>query len=566
MSALIEAVDELQPELRSLHQDLLVQYRRVYNIDYSSLGLDRSTDLQEIVRFKNYTDEKLNFLLRSHHLIKNGTYIDDTFSAKSSLVQFKRAMSFGEFIMDNLLQLYPFNLTLNEIYADNGPLKSRALRDKSLVDAIEKLKSSAKLSVESFDKLEDSMHDFNFNVYEDYTYNRDKWSNDHVYKSEIACREAKCLRVKLKDAFIKLQKRVQRTYELDDCDVSMICHPDSKDFDIDRTLSSDLNNILRRHSLTNKHRFYDDDFYLTSTKVDVTDIMSFKQFIDSNLSGRLSSEFFNELRIESDTNWYSYVDDCFNTELNNSDDGFNILREFIESVNSVIIDFDNFEIELRDLARRVSGLDTVLTNAHNTIIDDDYASQISELSRLASGVFHRLKWRLASTHRIRFKQLKDIKGLNRADLDDFKEDINARVDILLTNKLLKKDKIAKFTKSFALKPIVVTIEDNSTLQDFLELNFSELNPDTIFIHDICSISDKDLAGKILDIRMSKTMTDQEIRKEFKKLIDFIETVKDVNQSFNDVRREINEINASMVEECIQTYCKDQEDNCGDLDD
>lgn len=59
--------------------------------------------------------------------------------------------------------------------------------------------------------------------------------------------------------------------------------------------------------------------------------------------------------------------------------------------------------------------------------------------------------------------------------------------------------------------------------------------------------------------MSKAMTDQEIRKEFKKLIDFIETVKDVNQSFNDVRREINEINASMIEECMQTYCKDQED-------
>lgn len=560
MSALIEVVDELQPALRSLHQDLIVQYRHLYKIDYSSLGFDRSTDLQEIVRFKNYIDEKLNFLLRSHHLIKNGTYIDDSFSVKSSLVQFKRAMSFDEFIMDNLLQLYPFNLTLNEIYADNGPLKSRALRDKSLVDAIEKLKNNAKLSVESFDKLEESLSDFNFNIYEDYTCNRDKWSNDRVYKSEMDCREAKRLRAKLKDAFIKLQKRVQRTYELDDCDVSMICRPDSKDFDIDRTLSSDLNNILRRHSLTNKHRFYDDDFYLTSTKVDVTDIMSFKQFIDSNLSGLLSSEFFNELRIESDTNWYSYVDNCFNTELNNGEDnGFDALREFIESADSVIIDFDNFEIDLRDLARRVSELDTALTNAHNTIIDDDYASQISELSRLTSGVFHRLKWRLASTHRIRFKQLKDIKGLSRTDLDDFKEDVNARVDILLTNKLLKKDKIAKFTKSFALKPIVVTIEDNSTLQDFLELNFNEMNPDTMFIHDICSISDRDLAGKILDIRMSKAMTDQEIRNEFKKLIDFIETVKDVNQSFNDVRREINEINASMVEECMQMYCKAQED-------
>lgn len=560
MSALIEAVDELQPALRSLHQDLIVQYRHLYKIDYSPLGFDRSTDLQEIVRFKNYTDDKLNFLLRSHHLIKNGTYIDDSFSVKSSLVQLKTTMDFDEFIMDNLLQLYPFDLTLHEIYADDGPLKSRALRDKSLVDAIEKLKNSAKLSVESFDKLEDSMHDFNFNVYEDYTYNRDKWSNDRVYKSEMDCREAKRLRAKLKDAFIKLQKRVQRTYELDDCDVSMICRPDSKDFDIDRTLSSDLNIILRRHSLTNKHRFYDDDFYLTSTKLDVTDIMSFKQFIDSNLSGRLSSEFFNELRIESDTNWYSYVDDCFNTELHNSEDnGFDTLREFIESANSAIIDFDNFEIELRDLARRVSELDTALADTHHTIIDDDYASQISELSRLTSGVFHRLKWRLASTHRIRFKQLKAIKGLSRTDLDDFKEDINARVDILLTNKLLKKDKIAKFTKSFALKPIIITIEDNSTLRDFLELNFNGMNPDTMFIHDICSISDRDLADKILDMRMSKAMTDQEIRKEFKKLIDFIETVKDVNQSFNDVRREINEINASMVEECMQTYCKDQED-------
>ena len=560
MSALIEVVDELQPALRSLHQDLIAQYRHLYKIDYSSLGFDRSTDLQEIVRFKNYTDEKLNFLLRSHHLIKNGTYIDDSFSVKSSLVQFKRTMSFEEFIMDNLLQLYPFNLTLNEIYADSGPLKSRALRDKSLVDAIEKLKNSTKLSIESFDKLEESLSDFNFNIYEDYAYNRDKWSDDCVYKSEMSCREAKRLRAKLKDAFIKLQKRVQRTYELDDCDVSMICRPDSKDFDIDRTLSSDLNNILRRHSLTNKHRFYDDDFYLTSTKVDVTDIMSFKQFIDSNLSGRLSSEFFKELRIESDTNWYSYVDDCFNTELNNNEDnGFDALREFIESVNSVIIDFDNFEIELCELARRVSKLDTALTNTHNTIIDDDYASQISDLSRLTSGVFHRLKWRLESTHRIRFKQLKAIKGLSRTDLDDFKEDINTRVDILLTNKLLKKDKIAKFTKSFALKPIAVTIEDNSTLQDFLELNFNEMNPDTTFIHDICFVSDRDLADKILDIRMSKAMTDQEIRNELKKLIDFIETVKDVNQSFNDVRREINEINASMIEECMQTYHKDQED-------
>lgn len=560
MSALIEAVDELQPELRSLHQDLLVQYRRLYKIDYDSLSFDRSTDQQEIARFKRYVEDKLVRLLKSHNFIKNGTYIDDSFSVKSSLVQLKTTMDFNEFIMDNLLQLYPFNLTLHEIYADNGRLKSRAFSDRSLVTAIETLKHSAKLAVESFDELEDSMHDFNFNVYEDYTCNRDKWSNDRVYISEMDCREAKRLRAKLKDAFIKLQKRVQRTYELDDCDVSMICRPDSKDFGIDRNLSSELNDILRRRSLTTKHSFYDDDFYLTSTKVDVTDIMSFKQFMDSNLSGRLSSEFFNELRIESDTNWYSYVDDCFNTELNNGEDnGFDALREFIESADSVIIDFDNFEIELRDLTRRVSELDTALTNAHNTIIDDDYASQISELSRLTSGVFHRLKWRLASTHRIRFKQLKDIKGLSRTDLDDFKEDVNARVDILLTNKLLKKDNIAKFTKSFALKPIVVTIEDNSTLQDFLELNFNEMNPDTMFIHDICSISDRDLADKILDIRMSKAMTDQEIRNEFKKLIDFIETVKDVNQSFNDVRREINEINASMIEECMQMYCKAQED-------
>lgn len=560
MSALIEVVDELQPALRSLHQDLIIQYRHLYKIDYDSLDFDRSTDQQEIARFKRYIEGKLAKLLKSHNLIKNGTYIDDSFSVKSSLVQLKTTMDFNEFIMDNLLQLYPFNLTLHEIYVDNGHLKSRALSDRSLVTAIETLKHSAKLAVESFGKLEDSMHDFNFNVYEDYTFDQDKWSNDRVYKSEMSCREAKRLRAKLKDAFIKLQKRVQRTYELDDCDVSMICRPDSKDFDIDHNLSSDLNNILQRHSLTNKHRFYDDDFYLTSTKVDVTDIMSFKQFIDSNLSGRLSSEFFKELRIESDTNWYSYVDDCFDTELNDSEDsGFDTLREFIKSANSVIIDFDNFEIELLELARRVSELDTALANAHNTIIDDDYASQISDLSKLTSGVFHRLKWRLESTHRIRFNQLKAIKGLSSTDLDDFKEDMNARVDILLTSKLLKKDKIAKFTKSFALKPIVVTIEDNSTLQDFLELNFNEMNPDTMFIHDICSISNRDLANKILDIRMSKAMTDQEIRKEFKKLIDFIETVKDANQSFNDVRREINEINASMIEECMRTYCKDQED-------
>lgn len=175
MNTLIEVVNAIRPELQELYKDLRSLHRRIYRIDYHSLEHIKDLSHHDLERFKHYIDDKLCIMLGSFSLKKNGSYVDDTFGIKSDSVRVGRTMQFDEFVMDNLLQLYPFSLTLDELFMDSGSLKEKALKDRSLIRAIDQLVYDSKLAVDSFDRLEDSLKEFNFGMHEEYTHNRDRW-------------------------------------------------------------------------------------------------------------------------------------------------------------------------------------------------------------------------------------------------------------------------------------------------------------------------------------------------------------------------------------------------------
>ena len=544
MNTLIEVVNTLRPEIQEMYKDLRYLYRRIYRIDYHSLEPMKDLSHRDLARFKHYIDGKLDMMLDSLSLKKNGSYIDDSFGVKSNLVRVGRTMSFDEFVMDNLLQLYPFSLTLNEIFEDSGSLKENALKDRSLIKAIDRLAVDSKFAIDSFDRLEESLAEFNFEMHEEYTYNRDRWlvSDDSKYndreesKIESIRRDTASL---LCRAYLLTIKQYGIDYRILDS-VENIDNLALKAFKAD--LEPELDALAIECGLRKGRTCIDDTFDLVSSNLSPEELSNLIDFMNS--SGVL------------DTGLEKYMSD--------KDISIEIIRlnDFIQAAEDSIRRFRMFESELdqinKELIRRYKLYCEKYKSEISQMIEigSNYFDQITDLELELDRSFKNLRWFSDAIFGPDYRKILRIEGLNMQDFENFRCDIETEID-----QSLKKYKIAKHrihrTGSFTLEPTNLNISKEMTILEFVESNMPDISRESKIINTIRSIDSEMLTGEIAYLLANEVINKKEFDDEIDKLRSFVQKVRDSVQEFFAFRSELQSINKHLPNEYKLTYHENQ---------
>lgn len=568
-----EAIEILRPEMIRLFETLRRQICRVYRLDYESLKEIRETSDDELDLFKIYSDRKIFELLDSNKLAIDNIYANGTFDVKPRMLDIRHYMTFEEFIGFNTRDGYHTASFIDKLYDEPSEMWERVdfMMERGLIskwdvrsDAsyLRELVEITRQAVEALDDIRPKLQYLQFDVDEDFLFKRDEWTDyavdicAKVQRDDSAKISAKRLKSKLKDSFIRLQRRSYRRYEFDGCDVAEICRPDSKYSKSIDSLELDLFNLLSKFSLKSVLNQSDDDFYLTSSKLNVTKSTSFKQFVDDHIrSAYPDAKFIDKIREGSDSVWFDYVESCYSSGVTSADieQEFDVIRDCISYAESIINDFDDFEKELRQMNDEFLDNRNKLIDTVGACVDNDYDSRIRNLSAALRLGFDRLKLRLKSVYRVSYQSIGQIEDLETAKFENFKEDIDIEIISALKRYELEKDKIYKSTKSFELKPTKILINGNTFLKTFVKSNLKKIHPDAMFIDEICTISDDYLIDEISKIAIDLVMTDYEIREEINVLVEFIESIERANQAYDNFRKELKEISDGLPDEYTSTY-------------
>ena len=577
-----ETIEASRLELIRLFNALHRQVCRVYRLSYESLKEISETNDAELDLFKIYADHKLFELLDARKLAVDNIYANGTFDIRPRMIDIKHYMTFDEFIDLNIKDRYPNARFIDRIYDEPDAIWSRFedMLSKKLVNnwqlrldgqMLDEFIDIVAQTVETLDEIRPKLQYLQFDVDEDFLFNRDEWTN---YSADICTKvtnkdkdkiAARRLRAKLKDSFLRLQRRSHKLYEFDGYNVAEICRQDTKNFDT-QIKGLDLFKLLSKFDLKSerdsskrdpsKQDKSKDDFYLISAKLGVTKTTSFKQFVNEQLrSAYPDANFLDRMCIESDPYWFDYVESCYNASRTNEDieQEFDMIRDYIDYVDSVIQDFDDFDKELKKMSNTFSDECSESLDTCKALADNAYDSRIRHLSDMLKRAFYRLKWHLNSVYKVHYQTVKRLENLDNTKFEHFKEDIDLEIMNILKRYELEKDKIYKTTGSFELRPVKISISKDTSLQEFVEINLVNMFPGTMFIDQICIMPDDDLIERIARLSTCRAMTDDEIKNEIYMLVAFIELIKYINQSYSDVREALKEINSCLVDECNDAY-------------
>ena len=151
-----------------------------------------------------------------------------------------------------------------------------------------------------------------------------------------------------------------------------------------------------------------------------------------------------------------------------------------------------------------------------------------------------------------YELITDDKELNTEWLESFKDDVTSRIDNLLKRRELHKDKIFK-SGTFELNPDKIKICKDMWLREFVDINVVSDKSEFAFIKESCFMSTEELRQKLHRLRLDKIMTDRQVKEEIEWLSNFIDFVNDIIQSHDDFRKDLNEINANLVEDYNHSY-------------
>ena len=91
------------------------------------------------------------------------------------------------------------------------------------------------------------------------------------------------------------------------------------------------------------------------------------------------------------------------------------------------------------------------------------------------------------------------------------------------------------------------------LREFVDINIVSDKSEFVFIKESCFMSTEELRQKLHRLRLDKIMTDRQVKEEIEWLSNFIDFVNDIIQSHDDFRKDLNEINANLVEDYNRSY-------------
>lgn len=546
---LLDSIRNERFALEMMHDYLRSLSTRIYGIDYRPLETLDNLDTVDLINFKRYIDSRFESLLETYHLKKNGRYDDSSFCIKTDLIRFRQSMTFKEFIDENFSRIYANAESVNMIDCDSEDIdrsQRKSKRYKASVykeceDELSMLRDFSQLVkdvVDSFDDFSEALDQLNSEILEEFELNRDKWhrANDNETSNNLVSNDRAIAETKHETALLccKLFNLMHKHYSVDQQHLNTLGRVRLSD------LHEELSLLANKFGLEKINTYYDNSFDLKPFNLSESDLTAFVRFINKN------SVLDTELREYFDSKIIS--DDII--ELNKFT---NIIRDTIKMFNEFENALEQFNDRLlKRVDRRKKARDSKSSKAH---VDNNIADRIENLAEALEYEFYQLRSELSSIYKVHYLSIANLKDVDIVDFEHFEDDIDLEIDRLLSSCKLRKDNISTITGAFELNPVDLEISKDMSLLEFIDANLTRLHYDTMFIDSICCASAETLSDKIKILLAERIITEKEVAKEFTLLEDFIESINDTCQACDRFRTELDEINASLVDEYKSSYCR-----------
>lgn len=392
---------------------------------------------------------------------------------------------------------------------------------------------------------------------------------------EFAARMSE-LKEDLLKAYSTLRSRLDRCYKINYRLIQAIRYLDTSDFNYFRyAVEHELRNFLCARGLTISQMYMTDEFELRPLKLMTDSSVSFGKFIEVN---KMDVHYYNIQSVVDGLETFGLLERLKNMKRDSIkylslESDFRHISNFIELCNQVIRGFDISDDDIDDIVKAVyDDIDYIVSDKGKQKLDqlradydfttfrgDDaerviegYVSELRDLSGFLKSSFSRLKWRLRYRHSVHYELIADDKDLNTEWLESFKSDVTVRIDDILKRRELHKDKIFK-SGTFELNPDNIEISKDMWLREFIDTNIISEKSEAAFIDECCFVSTEELRQNLHRLRLDKIMTDQQVKEEIEWLSDFINFVNEIIQSHDNFRKDLNEINANLVEDYKHSY-------------
>ena len=384
------------------------------------------------------------------------------------------------------------------------------------------------------------------------------------------------LREDLLKAYSTLSSRLDRCYKINYRLIRAIRYLDTDDFNYFRyAVEHALRSFLCARGLTISRMYMTDEFELRPLKLMTDSSVSFGKFIEVN---KMDVHYYNIQFVVDGLETFGLLERLKNMKRDSIkylslESDFRHISNFIELCNQVIRGFDISDDDIDDIVKAVyDDIDYIVSDKGKQKLDqlradydfttfrgDDaerviegYVSELRDLSGFLKSSFSRLKWRLRYRHSVHYELIADDKDLNTEWLESFKSDVTVRIDDILKRRELHKDKIFK-SGTFELNPDNIEISKDMWLREFIDTNIISEKSEAAFIDECYFVSTEELRQKLHRLRLDKIMTDQQVKEEIEWLSDFINFVNEIIQSHDNFRKDLNEINANLVEDYKHSY-------------
>ena len=542
----MELLDSIRNErfaIEMMHDYLRSLSTRIYGIDYRPLETLSNLDTVDLINFKRYIESKVDSLLETYHLKQNGRYDDSSFYVKTDLIRFRQSMTFKEFIDENFSRIYANAESVNMINYDSDDIDRAQRKDKQYKapvykeceDELSMLKDFSqrvKAVVERIDDFSEALDQLNSEILDEFELNRDDWHRDLTFNTLISNSAVSRMKHETISLLCRLFALMYKHYSPDSRYLNTLSRSERED------LHEEMDQFARKHGLEIANTHYDNSFNLKPLNLSESDLTVFMKFImDSGVLDQGLREYVENKDISDNI-----------IELNRCT---SVFRESIKMFK----DFEDAFVQFNDkLLKRVGHRKKALTKTSNALTDD-IVERIENLTEALECAFYQLRRKTNSVYKVHYHSIKTMTDVDIEDFEHFKDDIDLEIDRILSSYNLRKDKISNITGTFELNPVKLAISKDTSLLEFVDTNLARFHYDIMFIDSICYTSAKALSNKIITLVLDKIMTEKEVEKEFKILSDFIESINDTAQAYNDFRTELDEINASLVDEYKSSYCR-----------
>lgn len=542
----MELLDSIRNErfaLEMMYDYLRSLSTRIYEIDYRPLETLDNLDTVDLINFKQCIDSRFESLLETYHLKKNGRYDSSSFYVKTDLIRFRQSMTFKEFIDENFSRIYANAESVDMIDYDSEDIDRSQRKSKRYKASVYKecedelsmlrdFSQRVKDVVDSFDDFSEALDQLNSEILEEFELNRDDWHRDLTFNTLISNSAVSRMKHETISLLCRLFALMHKHYSPDSRYLNTLSRSERED------LHEEMDRFARKHGLEITNTHYNNSFNLKPLNLSESDLTVFMKFImDSGVLDQGLREYAENKDISDNI-----------IELNRCT---SVFRESIKMFKDFEDAFEQFNDKL---LKRVGHHKKALTKTSNALTDD-IVERIENLTEALECAFYRLRRKTSSVYKVHYHSIKTMIDVDIEDFEHFKNDIDLEIDRILSSYKLRKDKISTITDTFELNPVKLAISEDMSLLEFVDTNLTRLHCDTMFIDSICRVSSKTLSNKILTLVLEKIMTEKDVEKEFKILIDFIESINGVTQAYDDFRTELDEINASLVDEYKQTYCR-----------